>query len=170
MEEAIKILNIGIELEKTGLKNYIDYSFATKDETGKNMFLKLARDEFDHMTILERELKSLLTNRCWVRAEIPESILEKVAPKLRDIEKKKSEQGLKELDALKTALDGEKKSIAFYKGEQAKLKDTNGVEIFNRLVGMEESHYDMIQAQIDHIENTGFWFGIREFQLEGERE
>ena len=170
MEEAIRILKIGIELERTGLKNYLDYSFATKDETGKNMFLKLAHDEFDHMSILEQELDSLVTDKRWVPVEIPASIVEKVAPKLRDVEKKKAAGGLKELDALKTALDGEKKSIAFYKDEQNKLKDTNGVEIFKRLVEMEESHYDMIQAQIDHIENTGFWFGIQEFQLEGERE
>ena len=170
MEEAIKIVNIGIVLEKTGLKNYLDYGFRTKDCTGKNMFLKLARDEFDHMTILEKELNSLLTSRCWIKEEVPESIIEKVAPKLRDIEKKKSEDGLKELDALKTALDGEKKSIEFYKSEQGKLKDTNAANIFNRLIEMEESHYDLIQAEIDHIEKTGFWFGIAEFSLEAERE
>ncbi|MEO0226235.1 MAG: ferritin family protein [candidate division WOR-3 bacterium] len=170
MEEGIKILNIGIELEKTGLKNYLDYAFKTKDITGKNMFLKLARDEFDHMTILEKELNSLLTNRCWVREDVPESVIEKVAPRLRDIERKKSEEGLKELDALKSALDGEKKSIEFYKSEKNKLKDGNARLIFERLIEMEESHYDLIQAEIDHIEKTGFWFGIAEFSLEAERE
>jgi hypothetical protein len=34
---------------------------------------------------------------------------------------------------------------------------------------MEISHYNLIQAEIDSINKTGFWFSVREFTLEGER-
>ena len=169
MEEAIKIVNIGIEIEKNGIKTYLDFAFRTKDCTGKNMFIKLARDEFDHMTILEKELVSLLEKKCWIREEIPISIAEKVAPALRRIEKIKSDDGVGELGALKTALELEKRSIEFYKSSREKITDQKAVVIFNRLIEMEESHYDLIQAEIDHIESTGFWFGIPEFSLEVEK-
>lgn len=170
MDEAIKIVKIGIEIEKNGMKNYLDFAFRTKDQTGKNMFIRLSRDEFDHMAVLEKELESLSSQKSWLKEEIPESIIEKISPKLRDIDKIKSEEGVGELGALKTALELEKRSIEFYKSSGDKVKDKHAVAIFGRLVEMEESHYDLIQAEIDHIENTGFWFGIPEFSLEVERE
>ncbi|MEO0206152.1 MAG: ferritin family protein, partial [candidate division WOR-3 bacterium] len=63
----------------------------------------------------------------------------------------------------------EKRSIEFYNENKKHLNDPEAVKIFDRIIEMEESHYDLIQAEIDHIEQTGFWFGIREFTMEGER-
>jgi hypothetical protein len=34
---------------------------------------------------------------------------------------------------------------------------------------MEAAHYALIQAEIDSIQQTGFWFGLPEFTLESER-
>jgi hypothetical protein len=31
---------------------------------------------------------------------------------------------------------------------------------------MEEEHFALIQTQIDYIEGTGYWLGIREFTLD----
>ncbi|MGB9721882.1 MAG: ferritin family protein [bacterium] len=170
MDKAIEILKKGIIIEKNGIKNYLDFGAHTKDVNGKNMFIKLAQDELTHMEVLEKELDSIMCNRTWVCENIPESIIEKVAPKIRDIDKIKSEKGLDELDALKTALELEKKSIEFYTEGHKNLDNPDAERLFERLIEMEESHYDLIQAEIDHIEQTGFWFGIREFTMEGERE
>jgi hypothetical protein len=38
--------------------------------------------------------------------------------------------------------------------------------MYLRLAEMEEAHYELIQAEIDAIGNTGFWLGLREFSLE----
>ncbi len=169
MEEAIKILKTGIEIEKNGLAHYLDFAFECKDETGKNMFIRLGRDEFTHLEILTKQLAGLQCGSVWSCEEIPVSIIEKLTPKLRSIEKVKSEKGADELGALKTALDLEKKSIEFYNDAKKKIKNAEAEKIFDRIIEMEESHYDLLQAEIDNIESTGFWFGIREFSLEGER-
>ncbi len=168
MEEAIKIVKTGIEIEKKGVKTYLDFAYKTKDCNGKNVFIRLGRDEYDHMVIFEKELESLTSEKCWVMEDIPQSIIERVTPTLRNIEKIKGEEGMGELEALKTALEMEKKSIEFYKDSVAKISDQHALMVFNRIIKMEESHYDLIQAEIDHIENTGFWFGIPEFSMEVE--
>jgi len=170
MEKAGEILKTGIEIEKNGIINYLDFAFKTKDVTGKNMFIRLAKDEYLHMEVLEKELDSIICNRVWVCEDIPESIIEKITPKIREIDKTKTEEGMDELSALKTALDLEKKSIEFYNENKKNLNSPDAVKVFDRIIEMEESHYDLIQAEIDHIEQTGFWFGIREFTMEGERE
>lgn len=38
--------------------------------------------------------------------------------------------------------------------------------MFSYLLKMEEEHFALIQAQIDYIEGTGYWLGIREFTLD----
>lgn len=169
MENAIEILKTGIKIEKNGISIYLDYAFKTKDTTGKNMFIRLADDELQHMEILEKHLEGIMCNQIWSRHEIPKSIIEKIAPRIRELDRPKTEQGMDELSALKTALDLEKKSIDFYRDNKTKIPYPEVIKIFDRLIEMEESHYDLIQAEIDHIEQTGFWFGIREFTMEGER-
>ncbi len=169
MEKAVEILKKGIKIEKNGIATYLDYAFKTRDTTGKNMFIRLAEDELQHMEILEKQLEGIMCNQTWVCEDIPESIIEKIAPRIRDLDRPKSEQGLDELAALKTALDLEKKSIEFYKENKTKISNPEADKIFDRLIEMEESHYDLIQAEIDNIEKTGFWFGIAEFTMEGER-
>jgi len=165
--ESINILKTGIEIEKNGISSYLDFAFHTKDETGKNMFITLAQDEFDHMITLENQLENFASQKTWVKREIPKSIIERLSPQLREIEKINSGSGVGELSALKTALDFEKSSIEFYKEGRRKIFDKQAIEIFDRLLEMEESHYKLIQAEIDHIKGTGFWFGIKEFSLEG---
>ncbi|MGQ9818171.1 MAG: ferritin family protein [bacterium] len=169
MNNVMEILKTGINIEKNGIRTYLDYAFKTKDTTGKNMFIRLSEDELDHMEVLEKQLDSIMCNQTWICQDIPESIIEKIVPKIRELDRSKTEQGLDELAALKTALDLEKKSIEFYRDSKTKISNPDALKIFDRLIEMEESHYDLIQAEIDNIEKTGFWFGISEFTMEGER-
>ncbi|MCX7994551.1 MAG: ferritin family protein [candidate division WOR-3 bacterium] len=169
MEKVVEILKTAINIEKNGLIKYIDFAIKTNDLMGKNMFLRLAKDEYLHGEIFEKQLDAILCNRPWVCETIPESIIERIAPKIRETDKTKGEEGMDELSALKTALELEKKSIEFYTESKKYINDPEAIKIFNRIIEMEESHYDLIQAEIDHIERTGFWFGIREFSMEGER-
>lgn len=37
----------------------------------------------------------------------------------------------------------------------------------NNLAEWEDSHYDLIMAQIDYIKNTGVWLGMPEFRMDG---
>lgn len=169
MEQPIDIYRTGVEIERMGIERYLDYAFKTKDATGKNMFIRLAGDELSHLNTLEKQLNDLRCGSVLSCAEIPASLIEKVVPAIRTADRIRSDQGSDELGALKTALEMERKSIDFYNAARTKVRDPEAVKTFERIIVMEESHYDLIQSEIDHIESTGFWFGIREFTLEEER-
>jgi len=40
--------------------------------------------------------------------------------------------------------------------------------MFQRLMEMEEFHYELLSAELDSINESGFWFTIPEFNLEVE--
>lgn len=167
-QELVELLTKAVEVEKNGLKTYLKYARETKEVTGKDMFILLANDEYDHMVLLEGMIKEVSEGDSVVLpSEVDLSIIEKVVPKLRKKDKLTVGQaGATELTALKTALDMEKTAIEYYTRLHESLTDEKLRIIAHRLVEMEEGHYDMIQMQIDSVTNTGFWFDMPEFSLE----
>ena len=40
-------------------------------------------------------------------------------------------------------------------------------KFFVRLAEWEDTHYEIVQSELDAINQTGFWFGIPEFRMDG---
>ena len=166
--ESIKILKTAIAVEENGLSTFLNFARKTKDLTGKNMFIRLAIDEHEHRRILEKQLSQLLEGRSWENIEIPKSDIERVVPVIRERQQQtKGESGLAEVDALNAALDLEKRAANFFRERAKEVGEPAARALFLRLAEWEETHYDLIQAELDSINQTGFWFGIPEFQMDG---
>ena len=167
--EVLEAMKLAMETEKRGLENYLNFALKTKDETGKNMFVLLARDELDHFEILERAFSKLEIAGNWEEIKIRQSLVERVVPKLRERDVKvKGESGIDQVDAIRAAMEQERRSAELYREQYAKATDPNARKIFQTLMDMEEAHYDILQAELDNISETGFWFKIPEFNLEEE--
>jgi rubrerythrin len=166
-EESIKALKTAIEIEINGLETYQKFAAETENETGKKVFLQLAKDEVSHREILEEQLNQLIDGKPWTDVEIPVSEIEQVMPTIREkaIETK-GESGLGEIDALNTALDLEKRSAQFFRDQSELVGIPEASSLFLRLAEWEDSHYDLIKAELDSITKTGFWFDIREFKMD----
>lgn len=161
-------LQKAIQSEKSALETYLKFARQTKNVSGKDMFVRLCQDELGHLNILEKELDNLMTGQKWVKAKFQPSDIEEILPHLaspKDLVQ--AGQGSPDdLSALNLALDMERKAVNFYKKEGQKAEDSNARAMYARLAEMEEAHYNLIQAELDHINDLGFWFGIREFSLE----
>jgi len=163
--ETIAALATAIEAEKQSLHNYLEFAWNTRDSSGKQMLIRLATDEFEHMRLLET----------W-QADAPPpvaiepSVIERLAPRLSDKSLRiRGTEGQSQLSALNTALDLERSAQTFYEEQSRKVQAEPARAMFARLAEMEAAHYALIQAEIDNIQQTGFWFGLREFTLESER-
>jgi len=164
---ALKALKTAIEAEKKSLHNYLQFGLKTDDVSGKNMFIRLASDEFEHMSILERQSSSIQECGDWLKLEIATSDVEMIIPRLQDKDVKiRGTRGQDQVSALHTALALEKRAHDFYLTQVKATHDQNAREMYQRLAEMEEAHYELIQAEIDSISRTGFWFGLQEFSLE----
>ena len=70
-----------------------------------------------------------------------------------------------ELQMLKKALQVEIETSEFYKRMVKELPE-EGQQLFARFVEIEEGHRAIVQAEIDNLSGNGFWFDMREFDLE----
>ncbi len=163
-----KILRTAIEIEDNGMETFLQMAQRTRDETGKNMFIRLALDEMQHRRILEQQFNILADGQPLKNIHIPRSTIEEISPKIREKQQRtRGASGLQELDALNTALDLEKKAAAFFRDQAEAVSETEAKALFLRLAEWEDAHFDLIQAELDSIQGTGFWFGIPEFQMDG---
>jgi rubrerythrin len=164
--EILAALATAIEAEKQSLRNYLGFAWDTRDSSGKQMFVRLATDEFEHMRLLET----------WQGDRPPPvaiepSIIERLIPRLSDKSLQiRGSDGQHQLSALNAALDLERSAQTFYLEQSRKVQAEPARVMFARLAEMESAHYTLLQAEIDNIQQTGFWFGLREFSLESQRQ
>ena len=166
--DSLKALRTALAVEENGLKTYLNFALQTKDQNGKNMFIRLAMDEQEHRRIIGEQLDQLAEGKPWKAVEVALSVLEKVAPKIHvEDQRIKGESGLLALDALETALEMERAAADLFAGQARLATDSEARALFLRLKEWEDAHYEIIQAEIDSIKGTGLWFGMSEFQMDG---
>jgi rubrerythrin len=130
------------------------------------MFLKLALDEMKHREILESALKAQLEGGKCIFPEVEKNEIKKIVPDVESEIEKSSYLGQDDLAILMLGQKVEKNGIDYYKECIKNSWDEESRKMFSYLVRMEEEHYALIQTQIDYIEGTGYWLGIREFTLD----
>ncbi|MDY1591591.1 MAG: ferritin family protein [Methanofastidiosum sp.] len=165
-DERVKIIETAIEAEKETLKTYIKSAIKVSNIVGKNMFLKLALDEMNHREILETALKAQLEGGTCLFHEVEKNEITKIVPNVEHEIDKTVNLGQDDLAVLMLAQKVEKNGIEYYKNCIKNSWDEEAKRMFSYLVKMEEEHYSLIQTQIDYIEGTGYWLGIREFTLD----
>ncbi|MFO7890494.1 MAG: ferritin family protein [bacterium] len=168
-KELEQILKTAMEVEINGMSTFNNLAHKTQNENGKKMFQQLAKDEEEHQAILKNQLEHLTKNGTWKEIQIPQSKVQSLIPKLREKQiRTKGEAKLGEIDALNTALDLERKTAQFFRDQAEKVKDSQAKDMFLRLAEWEDSHFDLIQAELDSVKNTGMWFGVPAFRMDGQ--
>ncbi|MEJ2627058.1 MAG: ferritin family protein [bacterium] len=169
IQELEEILKTAIAVEVNGRDTFTLLAHKTQNKNGKKMFEQLAKDEKEHQTILEQQLEHVSKNGTWKEIHIPASKVQSLVPKVREKQiKTKGEAKLGEIDALNTALDLERKTAQFFRDQAEVVDDTQAKDMFLRLAEWEDSHFDLIQAQLDSVKNTGMWFGVASFRMDGQ--
>lgn len=167
--ETVKWLQVAIHAEKKALHNYLEYAHHSQNLTGKETFIRLARDEWQHMDILEQELARVKEGLRFKKVSIPISPVEETVSSIDHDSVTTREEGEKnEIDDLALAQQSEKKAMAFYQAKAKEVEDPAAKVILLRLADMESAHYQILQAEMDAISKTGFWMGFREISFEVE--
>lgn len=167
--DAIQGLLLGIDIEKRGYNFYTEAARLTDDPRGRAMFQRLAQDEVRHLAWLTGHKESLEKTGNWKDIELTGEALSlggRVFPKTagpRSGVKPKT----RELEALRRGMQAEKDSMTFYRELESKITDPSGRTTFHALADEEEKHYLLLQAEHDYLSQSGFYFNMPEFSLEG---
>ena len=165
-------IGVALGFERKVRDHYQRSAEGLEDPLGRRVFQTLAAEEQGHVDYLQHCLAE------WKETgKVPDRPLKTVLPrgvKWIEVERKKL-QGrpdrrvarASELDALKVALQYEKDADAFYHRLVMELPRGEQV-LFEKFLGIEDSHVELVQAELDSVLGTGFWFDGMEFRLETE--
>ncbi len=168
--EAVAIIHRGIYREKDAIRAYIKFAKAVKDPKAKNVLINLADDEVGHLTKLEKHLMNMLKDQPWLYPKADE--IEAVAAVFASSaypDKEIREEDLVDVDEvriLNLAVDREIIANRYYLDLAAKTESPEAKEMFLALAKEEEVHMKILQAEIDSIGQSGFWFDMQEFTME----
>ncbi len=70
-----------------------------------------------------------------------------------------------EKQILSRALRAEIETSRFYRRMVAQT-DAEASRMFARFLEIEDGHIDVVQAELDYLSGSGYWLGIKEFDLE----
>ncbi len=163
-----KAIQTALEYEHNVRDLYLEAVEKSADDTGKKIFKALADEEQGHVDYLvdrfdewERTGKVASTD---LTTDLPDAETIKTGIERLDRQMEGKDWSA-ELALLDRALKAESETGRFYKRMVAEL-DTEGQKLFQRFLEIEDAHYDLVQAEIDALTHTGFWFDFMEFSLE----
>ena len=165
LEEAIKT---AVAYETRIEKLYREAHQLVSDPIGKSVFRALADDEHNHVAYLQDRLEQ------WQKTgQLSPQKLETTIPAKevisRGVEKLSSRMAREdrndEKQMLSKALSVEIETSNFYEQMVAEMQ-AEGRKMFARFLEIEAGHIAIVQAELDYISHTGYWFDLKEFDME----
>jgi rubrerythrin len=168
--DAVAIIHRGIYREKDAIRAYVKFAKVVKDPKAKNVLINLADDEVGHLTKLEKHLMNIIRKQPWLlpKADEIDAVAAVFATSAYQ-DKEIREEDLVDVDEVKIlslAVDREIIANKYYLGLAEKADDPEAKEMFLSLAKEEEMHMKILQAEIDSIGQSGFWFDMQEFTME----
>jgi rubrerythrin len=165
LEEAIVS---ALDFENRVRDYYSRAADMTDDPTGKKVFEVLAEEEQGHVDYLQNRLEQ------WRKTgKISAPVLATTLPKAEWLKEGKirmkavafNRDYSNEIALLKDSAKLEDEVSELYKKLVSEL---DGIEaaMFRRFLEIEDGHTAIVQAEIDALQQDGFWFNLREFDLE----
>jgi rubrerythrin len=172
MESTIsQIISAALAFERQGAQFYQQQVSLTTDPTGKQMFTKLANDELRHAYWLEK-MQSEIVQTGSASMPTPNQLatsfggltrLDFPAPAAYASGAPDAHQ----LDALEFGIKIEIESRDFYDRASRQVSDAGAHAVLARFVEVEEQHRILLQGEYDYLTNSGMYFGMPDFTLEG---
>jgi rubrerythrin len=166
VEEAIKT---SIVYETKVRDVYFGAVDAAEREDAKRVFQLMADEEQSHVDYLEAKLQQWNEDGTVTADGLTTAVpsAETIEQGVETLEEKVGgKEGTVELQWLRKAHGVERETSDFYQRMVDELPD-EAKGLFKRFLEIEEGHLALVQAQIDQALGTGYWFDVREFDLEG---
>jgi len=171
MGEAMKLgeaIQTAIEYETKVLNIYRNASDALSDTVGKRLFQVLADDEQYHVDYLKKKLGQWQKTGQLTVEDLKSSNpdIEAITGDIGKLESRMSEEDRgDEKQMLSKALTVEVETSNFYKRMVSEMSE-EGQQLFSQFMVIENGHIAAVQAELDFINSSGYWFDSKEFDME----
>lgn len=165
IEEAI---TTAIEYENRVCAVYKEAAEASTDDIGRRIFSLLSKEEQHHVAFLEARLGQWRTtgklDAEGLKTSIPtRHAIENAVAKLESKLEPKAMPG--EATMLERALQVETETVDYYERTVKELPP-EGRAFFARFLEIEAGHLAIVEAELNAVKGSGFYFDMAEFDLE----
>ena len=157
------IVRFALQLESDGLRMYRDLAEKSDDPLCKKTFEGLAEDEEEHLEMLQKIYGASHIDE--VEEIVARSKHEPVRQRFRTIfqlageeARKRAEADPSDSEAMRIAMDFEKRGYDFYRKAQEEATGPMEKSILKHLTLMEKGHYELLKETYDYLTDTENWF------------
>jgi rubrerythrin len=166
---ALTALEKAMEVERQGEAFYLEVAERVQDPSGRAVFQTLAKDEVEHLRLLQAEHESISKDNDWLDLDAAKVCEPQTPIKLFPDQKEAAlavPAGMKDVDALKLAMEFEEKGYDAYVKAGAATQDPKGKKVFHFLAKQESAHYLFLQKTHEYLTTEGTWyFDDQEFPI-----
>ncbi len=165
LEEAIQT---AIDFETRIRDLYIHAAERIPDPVGQRLFKTLADDEQYHIDYLNKKLEQWQRSGQLTLEGLKSSVpdLDAISRNVEKLEKRMAEEDRgDEKQMLSKALTVEIETRDFYRKVVDEMPK-EGKDLFSRFLVIEDGHIAAVQAQLDYLNSSGYWFDWKEFDME----
>lgn len=161
IKTALVILEQAMGIKHEGRQFYLKAAQTTQDQKGQEMFATLANDELQHYNLIKRQQGTLTSEGSWVgSAEVKPlgvDLDRPLFPGGREALEKAATIKSSDWDTLLFGLDIEIKSYDLYRRAASEIENPLGKQMFEFLVGQEESHFNVLMMRYDALFGPASW-------------
>jgi len=166
---ALTALERAMEVERQGEAFYLEVAERVQDSSGKAVFQTLAKDEVEHLRLLQAEFEAISKEKDWLDLD-QAKVCEPQTPVRLFPDRRAAAlavpAGMKDVEALKLAMDFEEKGYDAYVKAGAETQDPKGKKVFHFLAKQESAHYLFLQKTREYLTTKGTWyFDDQEFPM-----
>ena len=161
IENAKEAINTAIQMEQEGYSFYQKAAAQTSSEMGQSIFSSLAADELLHLEVFKKLFEEKIGKVEWdklVNSGLKYNDIQVFPKDLKRIEGANPDTN--EIDAIRIAMESEKRAIEFYSDIKQKITNEEILEIIDEIIRQEQSHYKILEGEFHHINSTGYWFEL----------
>ena len=167
-DKAAQAMKTAIEMEVSGYKFFMDAADKVESDVGKKMFTRLANEEIEHQKTFQKIFDEVSGGGEW-KAAVKNVQPAKRVPYFDEAREQCACKNLAvELDFLNKALELERSAMQFFDKAIIEAGNPEAAEVFRRIRDEEQTHYDLIQSQIDNLTHNGYWFDVMEYKMDGQ--
>jgi rubrerythrin len=164
-EAALSGLQTAIRMEIDGKEFYLKAGKTSQNERGAKLFETLAAEENIHQQVFTEIYNKLKTKQQWPDTKIPTHNTKKLQTVFKTAIEKlgKEHTAIKaELDAVKTGMDMENKTLDYYKNRSTKAGFPAEKQLYESFAGEESGHFRLLQDYYEFLTSPVDYFNKME--------
>jgi rubrerythrin len=170
-DAALSGLQTAIQMEIDGKEFYSKTAKASRNAYGRQLLEKLAQEEDIHRQVFKNIYEAIKKKLKWPDAKfVPDGGRELktlFSEAVKNIDSKYRPVAA-ELDAVKTGMDMENKTLDFYRSRSAKAGHDAEKQLYDALASEESGHFQVLQDYYDFLNNpVDYYFRKEHTSVDG---